>query len=554
MARRIRWQIVLAVVGIVLVAGLLGRLALANTSVASPLTGGTYSEALIGTPVSVIPLLNDPLNDPIGRDIIALTFDGLVRLGLDGLPTPALAESFEVDTSGEVYTFRLRQGVQWHDGAPVTIDDVLFTLRTIQSYELGEAAQLEFWRSALIDRIDARTLRITLNGPLSSFPALAQVPIMPAHLLAGIPPEQWADSGFAERPIGTGPYQVREIGETRALLEANSAYFGGSPFINQIELRFIASPEAAEAALRRGDLQALGSRTRLELATIDLPPNLQRYAVPLDEYAVLTFNLNDPRLQDQSLRQALAYGFNKNEMIDRALNGLAAPLDTPLLPGWWAHDPTQQWYPPEPQQAARILSELGYEPGPDGVLFRDDQPLFFELITDTNPRRLAAAEEVARQWRELGLVIQVEALDGNALIDRLQRRDFDLAVHSYVRLGADPDVYGLWHSSQAVNGLNYSSLQDPQIDDLLSNARRESEIVVRADDYAAFQQRWIELAPSIMLYQPFYIFIADRDLGGLGFEEDESAVGLLMIGSEDRYRDVVRWYVNSSREIDGSLR
>ena len=117
MARRIRWQIVIATFSGLLIVGLLSRVALMNTAVSSPLTGGTYVEAIIGVPSQPIPLLNDPLLDPAGRDLAALLFDGLTRIGIDGLPEPALAESWQVDPGGEVYIFNLRRDVTWHDGA-----------------------------------------------------------------------------------------------------------------------------------------------------------------------------------------------------------------------------------------------------------------------------------------------------------------------------------------------------------------------------------------------------------------------------------------------------
>jgi peptide/nickel transport system substrate-binding protein len=100
MARRIRWQIVIAVLSALLVGGLLGRLALSTASVASPLAGGSYVEALVGGPQTPLPLLNDPVADPVGRDMIALLYDGLLRIGADGLIEPGLALGYELDPTG----------------------------------------------------------------------------------------------------------------------------------------------------------------------------------------------------------------------------------------------------------------------------------------------------------------------------------------------------------------------------------------------------------------------------------------------------------------------
>lgn len=556
MARRIRWQIVIAALSVLLVAGLLGRLALRSASVANPLTGGSYSEAIVGQPQQIIPLLNDPLADPAGRDLGSLLFDGLMRIGADGLLEPALAESYQVDSSGEVYTFNLRHGITWHDGTPFNANDVVFTLRSLELIDRPADPSAAAWQGVLVDRIDDYTVRCTLPEPFAGFLAGARLPILPAHLLEGLSPSQWAGTDFAHQLIGTGPYMLRELREDAALLQANPTYFGGRPYIDQVELRFYASPEVALAALVRGDVLTYGERGSLNagLAALNLPSGMRRSSVPLDEYAVLSFNLRREPFDNVGLRRALAYGLDKDALIERALNGLAVPLDTPILTGSWAYNPETIWYPADSAAAARLLEEQGYELGIDGARQRDGQPLSFELIVDADPRRLAASNEVARQWGELGITVTVQQLDANELARRLRTHDFTLALHGWTRIGPDPDPYVLWHSSQAESGLNYAGLADQQIDDLLAAARNEYEIPVRSADYAEFQQRWVELAPSITLYQPLYTFGAASDLGGVGFEDPQLATSQLLFGAEDRYRTVTRWFLNSYREIQGDLK
>lgn len=555
MARRIRWQLVIALLSILLVAGLLGRVALRSAAIASPLAGGIYREAVVGTPRQPIPLLNDPLSDPVGRDLIALLFDGLVRIGADGLIEPALAASYEVDASGTIYLFHLRRDVSWHDGTPFTADDVVFTLRALQvADQPGEPALAAIWQDVLVDRLDDYTVRATLTAPYAPFLSVARVPIAPAHLLAGLPPDQWASGPFGASLVGTGPFKLAELREDRAVLTANERYFGGRPYIQRFELRFFASPEAALGALTRGDVSAYSGRVGEQRTIGELPGSLRKARIPLDEYAILSFNLRRPLLSEQPLRRALAHGLNKDELIERALDGAAVPLDTPILPGWWAYSPAVRWHAPDPAAAARILGELGYVPGPDGTRRRDGRALAFELLVDGDPKRRAAADEIARQWGDLGVRVRVSELDGPTLQARLRAHDFDLALHSWTRLGPDPDPFALWHSSRAATGLNYAGLADAQIDDLLLNARRESEIAARNADYAAFQQRWVELTPSITLYQPLYRFVASAALGGSGLDDPESALSALLIGREDRYRDVTRWFLESYREIQGDLR
>jgi len=565
-ARRIRWQILIAAISSVLVLGLMGYLAVTTAAVPRPLSGGAYVEGVAGVPQQLNPLVSDPARDPVAADIRALLFDGLMRIGADGLPEPALAESWEVDDAGVAYTFTLRSDVTWHDGSPLTADDALFTFRAIQKRGFaGDPSISAIWRDILIDKVGERSIRCKLAAPFAPFLSLATFPILPAHLLSELRPEQWAGAPYSLKPIGTGPYRLAEINGEHALLDANPRYFGGRPFVDSIELRFFPNLQAMRSALNRGEIQGLGFLGTSDLSQINLPRGFTRHMLPLDSAVQLAFNLRSGPLADQGLRRALAEGLDKNELIKRALDGQVSLLDTPILPGWWAASPKITWYPPDPQRAGDALTSLGYTLGSDGMRVREGKPLTLPLITSGEADRVAAANEIARQWGQLGVRVEVQTLDADILRQRLTDHDFTLALYGLQRLGTDPDVYEQWHSSQADRGNNYAGLQDEQIDELLFNARRDLDIATRAPSYEAFQRRWVELAPSIMLYQPLFVYVATSDLEGLGFEKpsgvippdggsSEIAASQLLVGREGRFRNVVRWFIRSAREIHGELR
>lgn len=567
MARRIRWQILIALVGVALVLGLMGYLAVTSAAVPRPLAGGVYVEGLIGVPQQLNPLVSDPARDPAAADIRALLFDGLMRIGADGLPEPALAQSYTVDDSSQVYTFTLRADVLWHDGRPLTADDAVFTLRAIQNRNFaGDPNVGAVWRDVLIDKVGEHTIRCRLAAPFAPFLSLATFPILPAHLLADIPPGQWAGAAFNQKPVGTGPYQLAEINAAHALLTANQRYYGGRPFIDSIELRLYPNAQAARGALLRGEIMGLGFLGTGELGTATLPRDVVRHAIPLDSAVILGFNVREGPLSDLGLRRALAEGLDKDELIRRALDRQVARLDTPILPGWWAAAQSPNWYEADPQRAADALTSLGYAPGSDGVRARDGKPLAFQLLTADDPDRIAVANEIARQWGQIGVQIEVRPLDGETLRKRLEDHDFTLALYGVQRLGADPDVYELWHSSQAERGNNYTGLQDDQIDELLANARQDADIPTRTPSYQAFEQRWVELAPSIMLYQPLFVYATTNQLEGLDFAREGEQIptgegtpadvvgNQLLLGREARFRNVTHWFIRSSREIEGQLR
>ncbi|MBO9321671.1 MAG: peptide ABC transporter substrate-binding protein [Roseiflexus sp.] len=556
MARRIRWQILIASISALTVLLLMSYLALTRASVARPLAGGDYIEGVVGAPVHLNPLVADPASDPVAADIQRLVFEGLTRPGPDGLPMPALAESWAVDESGTVYTFTLRSGVTWHDGALVTVDDVLFTLRAVQGPAFaGDQNIATFWRTVLVDRVGERSVSFRLEAPFAPFLRLTGFPILPAHLLRNVPPEQWEAHPFNRLPVGAGPYRLVELDEQRALLRANPRYFGATPFIETIELRFFRTEQEAFAALTRSEIQGLAFTGASALADVNLPRGIVRRQALLDGYTALSFNLRDGLLTDLGVRRALATALDKDALIASALAGKVMRLDTPILHGWWAETSDVSWYEPDVARAMAQLDTLGYVPGADGVRVRDGQPLVFSLLTDNSPTRRAVAEEIARQWSAIGVQIVIEPVEPTEMQRRLEAHEFTIALHGWQRLGSDPDVFELWHSSQAERGRNYAGLADATIDEILSSARKIYDITDRAELYREFQERWVELAPGIILYQPILFHATVADLGDtIAVPPDAAASPHLLIGREGRFVNVNRWYLRSAREIRGDLR
>lgn len=558
MARRIRWQILIASVSALVVLGLMTYLAVSTAAVARPLAGGAHVEALTALPHQLNPLLSDPSRDPAAADVQALVFEGLMRIEETGLPAPALAETWpDISADGRVYTFTLRTDVAWQDGVPLTIDDVLFTLRAVQGPNFfGSPTTASLWRNIVVDKIGDRTVRCTLTAPFAPFLSQATFPILPAHLLRDIPPAEWSSAPFSGKPVGSGPFEIADINGQHVLLRPNPTYYGEKPLLDSIEFRLFGSTQEATLALARGEVSALGYLAGDPARQLNLPSTLVRHNVPLDSYTVLTFNLREGPLSDQEVRRALATGLDKDTLIARTLDGQAVRLDSPILPGSWAGGQEPAWYAPDPAKAGELLTSLGYAPGPDGTRAREGVALALPLITDAE--REPVAREIARQWSGLGVKVDVQVLDGEALRGQLEARRFTLALHGWQRLGSDPDILELWHSSRAESGRNYAGLKDERIDTLLASGRESVDPAARLAAYREVQRRWMELVPSLTLYQPLYTYVTVSDLGGLDFEPQPGSpnapVISLLLGREDRFRNVLRWFLRSSREIRGDLR
>jgi len=564
MARRIRWQILIAAVTAAFVFGLMAYLALTTAAVAKPLEGGVFVEYETAAPRQLNPLLSTSISDPVAADLRALLFDGLMRIGPEGLPEPALLQSLpQLDETGMVYTFALRSGVRWHDGEPLTVDDVLFTLRAVQSPGfVGDPQTGGIWRNVLLERVDQYTFRATLQAPLASFLSYATFPILPAHLLGDLSPEQWASTSYNLQPIGTGPYVLKEpISGERALLTANPVYFDTRPFLDSVEFRFDQTQQDALTAISRSEAVGFGMSSTNEQSRANTPRGAIQHAIPLAAYTTLTFNTRVAPLSDLGLRRALALGTDRDAVIQQALDGAGQQLDTPLLPGWWASDPARLPAQADTTAAGEALTSLGYEVGADGLRVRDNQTLALAILTDNAADHVAAANAVAAQWGALGIQTTVEQVEATVLEQRLGDHEFAVALHGWQRQGPDPDVlYALWHSSDADEGFNYAGIQDTEIDDQLTIGRESADVETRQAAYRAFERRWAELVPGVTLYQPLYLYTALGILGGVQLDPEQSTgdtssfIRPLLLGREDRFRNITGWYLRSGREIQGDLR
>lgn len=556
MSRRIRLQIVITVISSMLVLGLMAYVAVTRAAVSRPIEGGAYIEGIPSIPTTLNPLVSDTTTDLAAADVHAVIFDGLVRVGLDGGFEPGLAEKWEIDPNGLVYTFTLRPDVTWHDGTAFGVEDVLFTLRSVQGPAFtGSPSVATVWRTVLVERAGDMSIRCKLQAPFAPFLKYATIPMVPAHLLADVPPEQWANSAFSQKPIGTGPYQITEISADAIALAANPAYYLGRPLINTLTMRFYQDESLAFAALTRGEVSGLAFVGTGPLGAYQTPRGVVRRAASIDAYTVLSFNLRNAPFDDVIFRRQIAQAIDREDLISRLLADRATRIDTPILPGWWAYNPAAVWYIPSKERAAQGLDTLGYIAGDDGMRSRNGRPLAFELLVDGATDRKAAADDIAAQLGQVGIAVTVTVLDADTLRQRLETGEFDMALHGWQRLGADPDVYELWHSSQVNIGRNYAGLQDQVIDDALSLARIQSDLESRTQLYADFQQRWIDLAPSIIMYQPLEVFATVSDLGGTALTTRTDMPGMmnLLAGRDARFRNLTHWFVTRSQEISGEI-
>jgi len=559
LSKHLRWQVIITLLGTALLGSLLAYLAFAFGTVVVPAAGGTYVEALIGHPQYINPILCQP--NPVDRDLCSLIFNGLTKLNERGEVLPDLAESWEISTDGLRYTFHLRRDVRWHDQTPFTADDVAFTVEAMQdpSYK-GDPHLAELWRNVGVVKLDTHTIQFVLREPFAPFLGYTTVGILPAHVLTDVPVESLPNHPFNQHPIGTGMFQVEEITAEHALLQANPLFFGPKPYLDRIEFRFYPDYEAALSAYEEGEVQGISRVPPTSLLEAKANQRLKLFSARLPGYTLVLLNLKNPGLpffQSKLVRRALLYAIDRQEVVDRVLDGQGLIAHSPILPESWAHDDGVARYEYDPERAKGLLMEAGWRTpthlsAMEGDTDRQSKgsireqagvKLAFTLLTDDDPLHMRLAEEIARQWEEIGVRAIPQTVRSSLVENYLRPRKFEAALID-LEVRGDPDPYPLWHSTQANGeGQNYAGFVNYEVDKLLEEARCTVDLDKRAELYHRFQQIFADEVPSLLLYYPVYTYAVDEKIKGV-------QLGPLSEPS-DRFRNIAEWYMVTKRIIVG---
>ena len=542
MGRSIRWQALIAFLGIVLLAAILSSTAREFTSLIVPAKGGVYTEAVVGVPQTINPLLS--FGNELDRDLTGLIFQGLVSLNERGEPAPSLAERWEISPDQLEYTFHLRPGVRWHDGAPFTAADVVYTVGVLQSDAFANSGApastylSQLWRSVTIEQLDESTIRFRLQQPLASFLSEATIGILPAHLWSAVPVAEISQSALNLQPVGTGPWRLAGLTALTARLKPNPYWSGRLPFLEAIEFRFFPDYTSAFSAFQAGEVDGVSRIVPQDLTAAQASQDMTVFTAPLAGESFVYFNLASstaPFLADKRVRQALSVALDRPKLIDEALNGQGIPADGPFMPGTWAYAP-QQLPQPSLQQAAQLLADAGWADNDgDGVRDQNDVPLSFELVGDNE----AVLQALASQWRQIGVDARPKVVDITSLAtELLSPRRFDAAV-THWQLSGDPDPYPLWHSTQIENGQNYTGWSNLQADLLMEQGRAVTDPGLRLQLYGEFQKIFADELPALPLFFDVYSYGVSNRVNGV-------KVGRLNSPWE-RFRTADQWYKVTER-------
>jgi len=618
---------------------------LGNTKV-TPAAGGAYREGAVGQPRFINPIYGET-ND-IDRTMIELIFSGLMTYDKGGQITKDLADSYKISDDGKTYDFKLKNNIVWHDGKPLTAEDIVFTIKTIQNSDYKSPLRAN-WIDVTVEKTSEKSVRFSLKTAYNSFLENATVKIIPKHIWGSILPENFALSFYNLQPIGSGPFAFSEIRQTdkgfiKILdLKSNRKYYNRPVFINQISFRFF---EKKEDLIKTAEAEEIDGFTLIDLDNnkqeaekeikqwLPQDDKLLVYSFSLPRYVAVFFKSDKSSIfQDSNIRKALTYAVNKNELIkklsDDAKNNIG-PVESPILPDFFNYQKPSSTYSFDVSQAESFLDKAGFKKNNQGLREKiiskkpafqfdgylafgsqgtqvtqlqsclarldesfknelqnetngkygkgtekaitefqkkylpdkdptgetgkatrgklnelcltpppDSQPLKFTLTTVNQPPFLKTALILKDYWRTVGVEIDINAVSLTDLKPIIKNRSYDALLYGQA-LGAEPDLYPFWHSSQKIDpGLNLSSYDNKDADKLLKEAREILDWSVKKQKYEQLQSIIISDAPALFLYNPDYLYWVVKKVKGVETEK--------IIDPAKRFVNVANWHINTKR-------
>lgn len=569
------------------------------------LEGRTFTEGMVSDRQVILNPLYVDFNEA-ARDISSLVFSGLSKYDPSKHAFVDDMAVLTISADRMTYRFVLKQNLLWHDGQPVTADDVYFTFHDViqnPSFQ-NPVLKLDF-DGVEITKLDDLTIEFKLKKPNAFFVTNMNVGILPKHILAEIPVEELPTSQFNVKPVGSGPYKVDpgiemyEDGRERVSLKVYENYYGERPRINQIHFNIY--PDFDNLYREIGTMNVLAKVPTASLPDLQKSNRFSFMNYELPQYTAVFLNVENAVLKNDKVRVGLMKAIDKQQLIKQFSDKIE--VDTPLL------DLNQQdWiYKPNLDEAKGAFYDAGYkivktQPQPQQIVAtqqiisiqqiagtqqvsstqqtatalqtqlqtqqtaqlsatqqlagtqqlqqsakpvrvdKNGKQLKFVLLARAYDPGSALADETEKtttflksQWEQLGILIDIQMVDGDTYLQRLQGRDYDMALAGQ-SLGYNQDTYSYWHSSQATpKGLNLSNYRSFGADQLIEKIRDTFDPAEK-DKYNKLLAKVIaDDVPAVFLYRPRYTLATDGRVQGITLQN--------LAFPSDRFSGIAQWCV-----------
>jgi peptide/nickel transport system substrate-binding protein len=496
----------------------------AEFTVEIPKEGGELHEGMLGTSRFVNPVLATSDTD---RDLSSLLYSGLLRITNTGELIPDIAESYSVSDDGLTYSFKIKDSAVFHDGTPVTADDVIYTISQTQDPAI-KSPKRPNWDGVRVQKISDKEIEFQLSSPYAPFIYNTTLGILPKHKWQDITTEEFSFTTLNTNDVGSGPYQIKNITRdqndiiTSYELTSFGKYTIKKPYISKIFVNFYKTEEDMITAFNKKQITSLHSISPNNISTLHTT-NQQVVRLPYSRIFALFFNQNKSSLlTDKTVRKALDRAIDRPSLINDVLQGYGTPLYSPLT--LFTHDQPQDVYSID--EAKKILGS------------KDFGSSTLKISTSNVPELVGMGEKITDTFNQLGIKTELQIHDPNELTSSVIRpREYEAILFGNV-INRDLDYYAFWHSSQRNDpGLNLASYTSIDSDKALEAARNSVDTDQKLPLLQKFEKEVINDIPAVFLYSPDFIYIVPQIL--------KAQFPQIIVTSSDRFAEVYNWYIET---------
>ena len=473
----------------------------AEPAVAEPEVGGNLVVGLTGDPYNLATWISNDLNSSL---VMNLVLPSMMVTNENGNKVPFVLEEYQVSDDGKVYTLKLHEGLTWHDGVPLTAEDLVFTSQYLPEYQLSYGADM-FSDVALAEVVDETTARFTLNNPSANFASQVGfwIDIMPKHIYEGVTDPM----NFEYNGVGYGPYKIKEFkkGEYYSLERVPDwplANNGAGAYVETITFRIYPDPNALVLAMMNGEVDVSGSalpmaaQKQLESA----PDQFGIERVKSLGYGYFSFSYKNELLADVNVRKALAMTIDRDALVNIAMQGGAIRMDTPISPVYTDLVASNITFPAfDVEGAKQVLEDAGYkDTDNDGVReSANGTKLEFELIMRTTTANADAIANVFKANAEAaGVKINILMVEPATYTERVTAgHNYDInAIDWGVIDDADSSLDTVYLSTAQ---LNFMEFKNEKIDEILTAVKQEPDYAKRVELMNQFQEEFVKELPTV---------------------------------------------------------
>lgn len=509
--------------------------------VMAPADGGVYAEGVVDKISTLNPIFATTKNEIAGS---SLMYSGMFSYDRDNKLAGNLVSTWSTK-DGKTWDFKLRENAFWSDGQKISADDIVFTMNLIKNSAVGSPLYGIFAKDS-VSKINDHEIKIELPTAYMSLPYTLTFGILPQRSLKDISPasvRNVMNTDFSQN-IVSGPfkYSSRENlanGQTIWKFSPNEKSSQNAR-ISSLTIRTYESQNKLIDGLNSGEINAASAVRMSDAANLKADRKLTQET--LNDGVFVIFNTNSSAVSDQSVREALRLGADRETLRKSATTGELTsvdPLDSPIANG--VYDSVDALKQPDfnLKAAEEKLDNAGWKIN-EKSRFRekDGKKLTINLVTIQDTDYARVAKELVSEWKKLGVDAQLTEADQSSANDSyLTPRNYDVLVYD-LHLGADPDEFAYWSSTEATEkGLNFANYSNKRADLALNGGRQQFDETARKARYVDFVKRWQQDVPAIALYQPKYYYITTGSANSVN--------NLPLVDSTARFRDVSEWTVNS---------